>query len=227
MSEWREFAGREQLDTALAQHLARALQRDLAARSAASMALSGGSTPRGMCRALANCALDWDKVLLTLVDERWVNADHPDSNERLLRENLLCGEASRSHLVGLKTAHADALDALEEVRQKLARLPMPFTAVVLGMGGDGHTASWFPRAENLRDLLFPGEGQLVGATDPITAPHQRITLTLPAVLHSREIIIHITGEQKRDVLQAAAAEGHPIAAVTMQHATPVTIWWAP
>lgn len=227
MSSWHRFDQREELDRALAAHIAGCLQRDLDSREWASLAVSGGSTPRGMFQRLAACDLAWQRVAITLVDERWVPPDHADSNERLVRENLLQQHAAAARLVGLKTPDADAAEGLAASRKRIADLPLPFSAVVLGMGGDGHTASWFPRAENLQALLAPPDGAAVAVTDPVTAPHQRITLTLPAVLDSREIIVHITGEDKRSILEAAEQAGHPVAAVTSQRQTPVSIWWAP
>ena len=95
------------------------------------------------------------------------------------------------------------------------------------MGGDGHTASWFPQAVNLQELLDPEAQNPVAATEPVTAPHQRITLTMHAVLNARNIIIHITGNEKREVINSAAARGYPIAAVLNQTTTPVSIWWTP
>jgi len=227
MSEWREFDSRDALDSALAGHLARLLARDIESRGSASLAVSGGSTPKGMFARLAAQYLPWEQVWITLVDERWVGPDSPDSNERLVRDNLLTGPASRANFVGMKTAHADAGDGLAEATRRLAGLPQPFSCVVLGMGGDGHTASWFPQADNLAQLLDPAGEAMLGTCDPVTAPHQRITLTLPVVLRSREIILHITGEDKRAVLAAAVEQHYPVAAITAQTANPATSWWAP
>jgi 6-phosphogluconolactonase len=227
MNRWLGFDHRPQLDQALADHLAGCLRRDIEERGHATLAMSGGSTPLGMLQRLSRCELEWDQVTVTLVDERWVAADHPDSNERMVRENLLQGPAAAARLIGLKTAHATAVEGLAECRRRIAGLTLPFTAVVLGMGGDGHTASWFPRARNLEQLLAPLQDEQVAATDPVTAAHERITLTLPAVLASAEVIIHITGEDKRSVLEAASDEAYPVAAVLAQVHSPVTIWWAP
>lgn len=224
---WRNFDTCADLDRALASHLAGALRDDIAARGAASLALSGGGTPQAMFRALAQEDLPWAEVALTLVDERWVGGEHEDSNERLLRENLHTGDAAAARLVGLKTPHPRASEGEGEASARIASLPRPFTAVVLGMGGDGHTASWFPQAANLARLLDARGTDLVAATEPVTAPHARMTLTLPAVLASREIIVHITGEDKKTVLGEAIAHGYPIAAILQQTQTPVTIWWAP
>ncbi|MBN7796365.1 6-phosphogluconolactonase [Parahaliea mediterranea] len=224
---WRSFDSSAELDAALAAHLAGALRADIARRGAGSLALSGGNTPQAMFRALSREQLPWTEVALTLVDERWVDSGHADSNERLLRDNLLQNAAATARLAGLKTPHPRATEGEGEANARVAALPRPFTAVVLGMGGDGHTASWFPQAANLHRLLDSRGTDLVAATEPVTAPHARMTLTLPAVLASGEIIVHITGDEKKAVLGEAIARGYPIAAILQQTQPPVSIWWAP
>jgi 6-phosphogluconolactonase len=224
MSDWHRFGSTAGLDEALAGHLARRLAADIGDYGQASLALSGGSTPAGMFRQLSRCELDWAKVWLTLVDERCVAKDSPDSNERLLRQELLQHRAAAARFIGMAAAGAAGLDALGE---EIAAIPRPFSAVVLGMGGDGHTASWFPQAQNLTALLDPANPADVALTDPVTAAHRRLTLTLAAVLDSREIVLHITGEAKRAVLESACARGYPVAAVLEQNLSPVSIWWAP
>lgn len=227
MSDFREFGSRAELDAALAAQLAADLRADLAAHSVSSLAVSGGSTPRNMFRVLAAAELDWARVAITLVDERWVEAADPDSNEALVRDCLLQGRAAAAGFVGLKAPIADCAAAVAEVTDAVNVLPRPFAAVVLGMGGDGHTASWFPQASNLHLLLDPTNPARVAATDPVTAPHPRMTLTLAAVLDSCHIHLHITGSAKRAVLESAVARGLPVASVLAQPHTPLTIWWAP
>lgn len=224
MSEWRRFTDRGALDRALAQHVCARLKDDIDARGEASLAVSGGNTPRQLFRLLANLALDWSRVTITLVDERQVSPDSTDSNERLVRENLLQNQAGSATFIGL---HSDHADALPELARRVAAIPRPFSVVILGMGADGHTASWFPRASNLRNLLDPDNPAELANSDPVTAPYQRTTLTLAAVLNSREIIVHISGKEKAAILTEAPARAYPIAAVLEQDNTPVSIWWAP
>jgi 6-phosphogluconolactonase len=224
MNEWHIFAASGELDRALAEHLGKRLQTDIQRHGHASLAVSGGSTPTGMFRKLSTCELDWSRVWLTLVDERRVATDSPASNERMLRENLLQNRAAAARFVSLADNGADGVAALGRA---LDAIPRPFSAVVLGMGGDGHTASWFPGAVNLPALLDPANPADVAETMPVTAPHERLTLTLAAVLRSREILIHITGEAKKTLLENARAEQHPVAAILQQTVTPASIWWAP
>lgn len=227
MSNWHIFPNRELLDRELAQRIAVHLKRDIEQRGTASLALSGGSTPKGMFQQLSRCELDWRKVDIVLVDERWVAPDSAESNERLLRENLLQNSAMFAHLHSLKTVHAHPREGLAELNLRLAKISRPFSVVVLGMGGDGHTASWFPRANNLSQLLDAAGTDELAATDPVTAPQPRVTLTFPAVLNAHSVIIHIAGDDKKAVLEGAVAAGVPIAAVLEQTKTPVSIWWAP
>ena len=224
MSKWHVFTDTDQLDRALARHLAQQLSDHIAEHGEVSLAVSGGATPTGMFRQLSRCELAWEHVWLTLVDERRVATDSPDSNERLLRENLLQNRAATAHFVSMADKGAAGLESLE---QAVVTMPGPLAAVVLGMGGDGHTASWFPGAANLAALLDPKNLASVAATEPPTAPHGRLTLTLAAVLRSREIIIHITGETKKSVLEKAIERDYPVAAVLQQTTTPASIWWAP
>lgn len=224
MSDWRTFASATELDAALAAHIAKRLEEDLQRFGHASLAVSGGSTPVGMFRQLAGKRLDWSRVWLTLVDERCVATDSPDSNERLVRTELLQQHAAAASFLGLASACGGGLERLE---QQFADLPRPFSAAVLGMGTDGHTASWFPRASNLAGLLDPANPAAVATTEPITAPHRRVTLTLPAVLNSRELLLHITGMRKRELLHSAAKKDLPVATILLQNTTPATIWWAP
>jgi 6-phosphogluconolactonase len=227
MSKWQIMPDTATLDEHLANYIAETLARDLNNYGTASLAVSGGSTPRGLFQCLSLCDLDWKNIQVTLVDERWVDLDSPDSNEKMLRDQLQQNKASKAHIIGLKTADACGKDGLKEVRHRIAGMSKPFSAVILGVGGDGHTASWFPEARNLPQLADPAGQTDVEITEPITAPHQRITLTLPAVLNTREIIVHIVGDAKRAVVESATQKRYPIALILKQTKTPVTIWWAP
>jgi 6-phosphogluconolactonase len=227
MSEWHLFDSQAKLDIALTDYLGQRLQAQVNDSGRASLAVSGGNTPKGLFRGLSHYPVNWSQVDITLVDERWVATDSDQSNERLVRQELLQHRAAGANFFGLKCdAEAPEL-AVAETRQKLADLQRPFSVVVLGMGEDGHTASWFPQASNLQTLLDPAAPALLAATDPVTAPHQRLTQTLAAVLDSKEIIIHITGAAKREVLQSARDKHLPVAAILRQTNVPVSIWWAP
>jgi 6-phosphogluconolactonase len=146
-------------------------------------------------------------VSITQVDERWVPEDHPDSNSHLIRECLLRGLAAEANFVSMKTAGDDVFAAEAECRQRLSAFSGGADVVVLGMGDDGHTASFFPAAETLHLALDPDSSSLCLGLRPPLAPHDRMTLSLAVILRSRHVYLHVTGESKRLVLDRAREEG--------------------
>jgi len=224
-----EYENTSALDIELAEKVASLLADDIAAKGKASLVVSGGRTPMGFFQLLSQQMLDWHSVKVTLADERWVNNEHKDSNEKLVRENLLINEARHADFVPLKTATDNALEGEVETELALAAIGQ-FTVVILGMGDDGHTASLFPGAEALPLGLAMDSGRTAIAVTPTEAPHQRISLTLPRLLNSRQLIIHISGAGKQSLLQAAQAGDDvaelPIRAILKQQAAPLSIYWA-
>ena len=138
-------------------------------------------------------------------------------------------KAAAARFVELRSDVEDANDGINLAERHLASMSQPFDALILGMGEDGHTASLFPCSEQVKDGLDMSSGRTCIAVQPTTAPHQRISLTLPALLNSRHIFLHLTGEKKKQVLLDAidnATEAQkPITAVVNR--APVTLMWAP
>lgn len=224
----REFRDKDQLAEALAEAVATDLKSGVKARGAASLAVSGGSTPARFFRALsARADVPWDKVTITLVDERWVDESSDRSNARLVKANLLTGRAAAASFVPLYQGgtEPDAYAAGLAQRQ----VPAPLDAAILGMGNDGHTASFFPGGDTLDEALT-GEGPVVAIRAP-GAGEPRVTLTLKVLLASRALYLHIEGNEKVATLDTAEAEGPiedmPVRAILRQTQTPLTIYWCP
>ena len=225
-----EFAQSEELISALAQAIADQLRAGIAARGRASLALSGGRTPIPLFQALAQQALDWSCVDATLVDDRWVPLDHADSNEALVRQHLLQGPAAAIRWFGLYSGTATALESVPAISERLNALTWPLDVVVLGMGDDGHTASWFPQSPELAEAVDLGTTARWAATHPVTAPHERITLTLPQVLAARSCYLHIAGPKKAEVLAQALGAGPmaemPIRYVLRAEGVSIDVYWS-
>ncbi|XOF35156.1 MAG: 6-phosphogluconolactonase [Candidatus Electrothrix sp. YB6] len=224
------FPDRGKLIAALSDRIGTALSRSISKQGRASLAVSGGSTPKPLFRQLSGLDLLWQQVVVTLVDERWVDPGGSDSNEQLVRQHLLQNRAAAAGFIGLKNAAPSADQGEAECERHLQEVPRPFTILILGMGNDGHTASLFPGADRLAAATDMDSGRICMAVTPKTAPHARMTLTLPAILDAEEILLHITGPDKKAVLDKALTDGPPevmpIRYVLRQQTTPVTVYWA-
>lgn len=200
----------EELAHVLARYVAERLRQALATRGQALLIVSGGSTPVPFFEALSGMALDWDKVFVTLADERWVDASHPDSNERLVRLHLMHGPARLLRFVPLYNGAVTPEAGLADVEARLGALPWPADITVLGMGGDAHTASLFPHAPELPAALddhAPTRCLAVGAPEAPNVPLPRVSLNRPALLDAAQLVVHVTGTAKLDVLREALQEG--------------------
>ena len=224
-----EFENTSAQDAELVSKVVDLLSMAIEQHGSASLVVSGGRTPKGFFHLLSQEFLDWSKVTVTLADERWVDADHKDSNEKLVQENLLINEACVARFVALKNSATSAQAGETSIDQDLSAIGR-FTLVILGMGDDGHTASLFPGSEALNMGLDMESGRQCLAVQPLDAPHERMSMTLPRLLDSEQIIVHISGENKGNVL--AMADGGddrfelPIRAVLQQTITPVSVYWA-
>ncbi|MFV8835670.1 6-phosphogluconolactonase [Aquisalimonas sp.] len=225
------YEDRDTLAADLTTAVTTALNTGLEYSPRASLVVSGGNTPVPLFRALSATELPWTRIDVILADERWVAPDHDDSNERLVRETLLQGNAAGARFTPLKTPAPSPEAGARECEERLRRLSWPLDVVVLGMGSDGHTASLFPHTPALAAGLDPAGSQLCIPVTPEAAPHARMSLTLPAILNARYLALHITGADKWDVYRQALAgeDAHamPVRAVLHQHSTPVHVYWAP
>lgn len=198
--------------------IADGLRAGLAARGRASFVATGGSSPRRIYPRLAQADLDWSRVHVTLSDERRVPVDHADSNERQLREILLTGPAAAAKVTGLQ-------GTAEQAGIGVSRLPRPFDVVHLGVGDDGHIASLFPG----HSAVLATDGLCIEGRAPVD-PKERISLTAPALLFSRQIVLFVTGRKRRWIdraLSPGPAFDLPLRLVLDQNRVAVTVVTAP
>lgn len=226
-----DFADGAQLAAALADTVAVALTAAITARGSATLAVSGGNTPKAFFAALSNSAIDWTSVTVTLVDERMVGPDHERSNHRLASQFLLHNQAADAQFVPLYSETGDAAAVAEAASGRIDALALPFDVVVLGMGTDGHTASFFPGGTTLSEVTDPECPKSVMTIEAPGAGEPRLTLTLPRIVEAGLIVLHIEGEAKKAVLAKALETGSeadmPIRSVLNHAQTPVEIYWAP
>jgi 6-phosphogluconolactonase len=228
---WHKFTTPQELADRFAGDVADFLKVAISQRGHALLAVSGGNTPAAFFRALSAHDLDWSNVTVVPVDERFVPVTSERSNERLIRQNLLVNKAAAASFTPLYQDVADVHEAAVLADRAVTELPLPFDVVVLGMGGDGHTASFFPDSPELTDAIDPAASHHVLAVSAPSAEEPRLTLTLPMLLSAGLIALHIEGAEKHSLIETVLAQPHPrekpIGAVLLHAAKPLDIYWAP
>lgn len=185
-----------------------------------SVALAGGSTPRGVYEALAAAPFDadvsWARLEIFMGDERCVPPDHADSNWRMATEALLNRVPVNADKLHRLQAERDNLEAAaadyEAEMRAILGDPPALDLVLLGVGFDGHTASLFPDTEALRE-----RERLVVANPVPQLSTTRMTLTYPALKQARQVWFLVTGEKKggvvREIFRRGTESGYPAALV--------------
>ena len=226
MSDWRLFADRLALETALANEVATRLAQGIAQRGKGYLVVSGGSTPLQLFSLLSHTDIEWAKVLVLLADERWVDVQHDDSNERMVRTALLTDRAAGAEFFSLVDELDNTDGNVSSISQSLLDMPR-FDVVILGMGEDAHTASLFPCSGEIAEGLVTDQGALI--TRPTTAPHQRISLSRRRLQNTDYGALHIVGNRKRQVAERAISRrderAYPISAFI--GSGDFDCWWAP
>ena len=210
------FTDAEALAQRLAVNVASSLRQAIAGSGKATLAVSGGTTPQKFFEHLSQQKLNWAQVTITLIDERQVDETSPRSNARLVKAALIQNEAAQAQFVPLfQNPYA-------------ADLPN-FDVAILGMGDDGHTASFFPGGDTLAEALSPSAPPLLAISAPGSG-EPRLTFSLAKILNSREIILHIQGADKAATLEKALGQGDvlemPVRAV-LRSPKQIEVYWCP
>lgn len=226
-----EYSDNQALIKALSTRIGNLLRSRITQSGHASIAVSGGKTPAALYNKLAQIDLPWSEVIVSLVDERWVDEDHPDSNAALVRRELIKNFAATARLVSMKTCAVDAFAGQLKLHRWLSASILPLDLVLLGLGNDGHTASLFPHAEGLNEALDTSDPAVCRAIRPNNMPVTRMSLSLRTLLEAGQRMIYIIGESKLKTLQAALEPGSvidmPIRAILHANNVHTDIFYAP
>jgi 6-phosphogluconolactonase len=219
---------------ALTQSLAEVLGEGIARRDRATLVVPGGRTPISMFRLLSAQRLEWSRVSIALTDERWVPATDPASNAALVGAELLQTEAAAATFHPFDVTDETAAAAAGHATLRLQKLSLPFDAVVLGVGDDGHFASIFPGSPGYEDALDLAKPPACVAMQAPVGPRQRLSWNLSALICTRNLYLYISGDAKREVIEqalVAADSGDstrwPVAALLAQRQVMPQLYWAP
>lgn len=216
--------------------IASALQGAVTQRGRALWLGCGGGTPKPVYEALVNIDLNWDKVTLTQVDERFVAVDDPSSNTRMMRAALAPVIGQGMGFLSLRQdddIYASAAKAEAQLLDLGGGQTPVFDIALMGMGADAHYASIFP-SHAINATIYTTSALVVpvAATDSEMEPVlPRITLSVPAINAAKSILFLITGRPKLEVLKTSSlsddARAAPIGAFLAQCPSPVEFVWAP
>ncbi|MFN7109031.1 MAG: 6-phosphogluconolactonase [Brevundimonas sp.] len=197
---------------AIAARLAETLGAAVRDNGRALFAGPGGSTPAPVYRRLATTDLDWSKIAVTLVDERYVPETSPESNARLIRDVLLQDRAAAARFIPLYTPEVTVDRAGIVAAKALADAGGRFDAVLLGMGEDGHICSMFPESPTLKTLLTPTlKPTVLGVPhgrDGMAPTLERLSINLAYLMSAGRVILGLKGAAKRRVFEQEA-QGDP------------------
>lgn len=219
----------EQVALDLAGTVAEFLEGRLLKAERVSLAVSGGSTPMPFFQALSLKQLDWGRVDVLLVDERWVDEIDLASNTRLVKENLLRNNAAAARYFSLKQNGNTPEEGLDAVETELEALTLPLDVLILGMGNDGHTASLFPDAPELDHAMDTKCRRLVAAMTPPSQEQPRITLTYALMNNARFTALHLKGDDKLETLKLAMSQPEELLAMPVRGFLKpgLQVFWSP
>ncbi len=205
----KEFNSKVQLEQSLCADLVKIIQQAIAEKGSAKILLSGGSSPIHLYKLLSNCEIDWSKVIIGLVDERFVEPNNDFSNEKMIREKLIQNQASTATFYGMVENSTDQMENVKSIASTYEVFYHHLDLVLLGMGEDGHTASLFPGDDVSEKLL---RSQKIGIYNTISPnfPNDRITCSAEMLRQAENIILMISGEKKLHVFETSSENQLPI-----------------
>lgn len=192
MTKWRVLPDSDAIAREAAGYIGAAAQRAIAARGTFSLVLAGGRTPRRTYARLAGSDQDWPAWSLYYGDERCLPPGHPERNSHGVEASGLADRVGSHHPIPAELGPESAALAYSAV----VTAALPFDLVLLGMGQDGHTASLFP------GRTWPQEALVIAVHDAPKPPPERVSLTPAALQSCREMLVLVTGAEKRQAVHA-------------------------
>ena len=181
----------------ISQTILNELEKDLCENAKSTFIVSGGSSPVQIFKDLSTMQTKWTDINISLVDDRVVDINHDDSNEKLVNDLLIKDKAKGANFISICNQPNDLLT-----------LKRPFNVMLLGMGEDGHFASLFPKLIQTNPEYFDLKSEPeIFFTDPMGSPcHKRASMNLSMILESKNIFLLVSSEKKLEVLNQAKSD---------------------
>jgi len=224
------FDDANELTSKLSDKICKLLTNAIEKNGKASLVVSGGNTPKKLFTKLGLCDIAWDKVVISLCDERWIDNESDDSNEKLVRTYLLKNYAKKANFVGMFQQDTNLEDA-KIIYEKIAKDKLsPIDVIILGMGDDGHTASLFPNNEKFTEAFSLKNRDFTLVVRQKDVKFHRLGLTRAAILNAKHIFLHFEGKKKFDIYNAAKDmddfDKYPISSILNQKTKNIEVYYA-
>ncbi|QIG80363.1 6-phosphogluconolactonase [Stakelama tenebrarum] len=229
--EWWEYDNADEMAGEVAGDVGFIIESAIDTRGNCVIALPGGKTPLPIYEKLAEKKIDWKRVTIVPTDDRLVPMGDERSNVTIIGKQFI---PLGARVIPITSEAAEDYKAAGRAADaRLQDVHWPLDLCLLGVGADGHTASIFPGPDLEEALTGPKERRALGVMpDPLPpeAPVPRVTLSLEAIKSAKALMIAVSGAKKREVLEAAIAEGvsspYPIGRVLAEAELPVDIHWS-
>ena len=207
--EIKKFENKKNLESSLLLKISSCISDAIIKYGDARFLLSGGSTPMNLYSLLSEETIEWEKVKIGLVDERFVPIENLFNNETQIKNNLLKNSAKFATIFGMVYNYENEMLNLKMVNQQYKTFFERIDFTILGMGEDGHTASLFPGDKESEELMNTSNIGIFSTKSP-SFPYNRITCSKELIANSNYIALFINGETKFNVLKNSKETQVPI-----------------
>lgn len=207
--EIKKFENKKILESSLLLKISTCISDAIKKYGDARFLLSGGSTPMNLYSLLSEETIEWEKVKIGLVDERFVPIENLFNNETQIKNNLLKNSAKFATIFGMVYNYENEMLNLKMVNQQYKIFFERIDFTILGMGEDGHTASLFPGDKESEELMNTSNIGIFSTKSP-SFPYNRITCSKELIAKSNYIALFINGETKFNVLKNSIETQVPI-----------------
>ncbi len=227
---FHKFINSDILTSKLSKEICKILSQKILKKGKASLVVSGGNTPKKLFKELSLCDIAWDRVTISLCDERWVDNKDDNSNEKLVKIYLMKNFASKAKFIGMYRENK-TLESTQKFYEKIIKNELqPFDIIILGMGDDGHTASLFPNKENFKEAFSLENSNLTLVVKRDDVNFHRLSLTRVAILSSIHIFLHFEGRDKLQVYKSAIKTDnfniYPVSSILNQKLKNIEVYFA-
>lgn len=207
--EIKTFENKKILESSLLLKISTCISDAIKKYGDARFLLSGGSTPMNLYSLLSEETIEWKKVKIGLVDERFVPIENLFNNETQIKNSLLKNSAKFATIFGMVYNYENEMLNLKMVNQQYKTFFERIDFTILGMGEDGHTASLFPGDKESEELMNTSNIGIFSTKSP-SFPYNRITCSKELIAKSNYIALFINGESKFNVLKNSIETQVPI-----------------